>query len=90
MVATGLPYVTTPGNRTNVEGGHCSLLYWVIYDTTILGNGNYVITKDGLPWEEGQWKDQDFIELVSDYLSPGIHIFTLYANDGTDLERLKI
>ncbi len=84
MVATGLPYVTTPGNRTNVEGGHCSLLYWIIYDTTILGTyGQYTITKNGLLWEQGQWNDQDFIELVSDYLPPGIHIFTLYANDGT-------
>lgn len=84
MVATGLPSVTTPGNRTNVEGGHCSLLYWTIYDRTILGPaGHYVITKNGLPWEEGQWTDQSMIELVSDYLSPGIHIFKLVANDGT-------
>jgi parallel beta-helix repeat protein len=83
MVATGKPYVTTPGNRTNVEGGHCSLLYWRIFDTTILGSGNYIITRNGVFWEKGQWKDQDFIELVSDYLPVGVHVFKLTANDGT-------
>ncbi len=75
------PVVSSPANITYLGGSKGHTITWQITDETTL-EPTYTITHDGVTLVTGTWPADNTISINVDGLTPGIHNYTLAADDG--------